>query len=32
VLKLMLTTQAYRWQFIPVPPSSFNDSGSAACH
>jgi len=32
VLKLTLTTQAYRWQFIPVPPSSFSDSGSAACH
>jgi hypothetical protein len=32
VLKLTLTSQAYRWQFIPVPPVSFSDSGSAACH
>src|SRR5439155_21500049 len=32
VLKLTLTSQAYRWQFIPVPPASFSDSGSAACH
>ena len=32
VLQLTLTSQAYRWQFIPVPPSSFRDSGSAACH
>ena len=32
VLKLTLTTQAYHWQFISVPPASFSDSGSGACH
>jgi len=35
VLKLTLTPQSYRWQFIAVPEGlgrAFADSGSGACH
>lgn len=31
VLKLTLWPASYDWQFLPVPGSSFSDSGSAAC-
>jgi hypothetical protein len=32
VLKLTLRPSGYDWQFIPVPGSTFTDSGSAPCH
>lgn len=32
VLKLTLRADSYDWEFIPVPGSTFTDSGSAACH
>ena len=32
VLDLKLNAAGYDWQFVPVPGSSFTDSGSAACH
>jgi len=32
VLKLTLTPDHYRWEFIPVPGATFHDSGEADCH
>ncbi len=32
VLKLTLRADSYDWEFIPVPGSTFTDSGSTACH
>ncbi|MEO7455981.1 MAG: metallophosphoesterase [Gemmatimonadaceae bacterium] len=32
VLKLMLFTDHYRWDFIPVDADGFRDSGSSVCH
>lgn len=32
VLRLTLRPTSYDWQFVPAPPGSFTDSGSAACH
>ncbi len=32
VIKLRLYARSYDWQFIPVPGSTFTDSGSGACH
>jgi hypothetical protein len=32
VLKLILTSDRYSWEFIPVPGNSFTDSGSTQCH
>jgi calcineurin-like phosphoesterase family protein len=32
VLKLILHTNGYDWQFIPVAGSTFTDSGSTDCH
>jgi hypothetical protein len=32
VLKLILHTSSYDWQFIPVAGSGFTDSGSTNCH
>ena len=32
VLRLRLHPAGYDWRFVPVPGSSFTDSGSAACH
>lgn len=32
VLKLTLRTDGYDWEFIPVPGSTFTDSGSTSCH
>ena len=32
VLKLTLTTGAYRWDFVPVAGSSLADTGAGVCH
>jgi 3',5'-cyclic AMP phosphodiesterase CpdA len=32
VLKLNLRENAYDWEFVGVPGSTFNDKGSASCH
>jgi hypothetical protein len=32
ILKLTLKPDSYDWQFVPVQPSSFTDSGSGLCH
>ena len=32
VLKLTLKSTGYDWQFVPVPGSTFTDSGSGTCH
>lgn len=32
IMKLTLNPTSYDWQFIPIPGSSFTDSGSQACH
>lgn len=32
VLKLTLHADSYEWRFIPVPGSSFSDSGAGVCH
>jgi hypothetical protein len=32
VLKLTLQPGSYQWQFLPIPGSSFTDSGSGNCH
>jgi len=32
VLKLTLKDNSYDWAFVPVPGSSFSDSGSGSCH
>lgn len=32
VLKLTLRANGYDWEFVPVPGSSFTDSGSTDCH
>jgi len=32
VLKLTLSPGKYRWEFIPVPGTSFHDSGEDVCH
>src|SRR5215216_1763278 len=32
VLKLTLRSTGYDWQFVPVPGSTFTDSGSGNCH
>jgi len=32
VLKLTLHATGYDWEFIPIPGSSFTDSGSGSCH
>jgi acid phosphatase type 7 len=32
VLKLSLYPESYEWEFVPVPGSSFKDSGTADCH
>ncbi len=32
VLKLTLGDGSYQWQFLPIPGTSFSDSGSGACH
>jgi hypothetical protein len=32
VLKLTLHAAGYHWEFIPVPGSTFTDSGSSNCH
>ena len=32
VLKLTLADGGYQWQFLPIPGSSFSDSGSGTCH
>ncbi len=32
VLKMTLSQDAYAWEFMAVPPSTFNDVGSARCH
>ncbi len=32
VLKLTLTTGAYRWDFVPIAGESFTDSGAGVCH
>jgi len=32
VLKLMLGSASYSWQFLPVAGSTFTDSGTTACH
>jgi 3',5'-cyclic AMP phosphodiesterase CpdA len=32
VLKLTLHPHSYDWEFIPVRPDAFHDSGSADCH
>lgn len=32
VLALTLTSDGYRWEFVPVAGASFHDSGSGVCH
>jgi acid phosphatase type 7 len=32
VLKLTLSSGSYQWEFLPVPGSSFSDSGIGSCH
>ncbi|MBI2056073.1 MAG: metallophosphoesterase, partial [Candidatus Sungbacteria bacterium] len=32
VLKLKLRSNAYDWQFLPIPGGIFTDSGSTVCH
>jgi hypothetical protein len=32
VLKLILSSDRYSWEFIPVPGNSFTDSGTTQCH
>jgi hypothetical protein len=32
VLKLTLHPTSYDWEFVPIPGSTFTDSGSAPCH
>lgn len=32
VLQLTLQPTAYSWKFVPVPGSTFTDSGSGSCH
>ncbi|MGE5801487.1 MAG: invasin domain 3-containing protein, partial [Gemmatimonadota bacterium] len=32
VLKLNLAATSYSWEFVPIPGSTFTDSGSATCH
>jgi hypothetical protein len=32
VLKLTLRSTSYNWAFIPIPGSTFTDSGSDTCH
>src|SRR5262249_34028710 len=32
VLKLGLTPTGYTWEFVPIPGSTFTDSGSGTCH
>jgi len=32
VLKLTLKSTGYDWQFVPIPGSTFVDSGSGTCH
>jgi chitodextrinase len=32
VLKLTLHSSSYEWQFIPIPGSTFTDSGTTNCH
>jgi hypothetical protein len=31
VLKMILYTDRYRWEFIPVEPKGFRDEGESAC-
>jgi hypothetical protein len=32
VLKLTLASDGYSWEFVPIPGSTFTDSGSGTCH
>jgi hypothetical protein len=32
VLKLTLGAGTYSWRFMPIPGSSFTDTGSGTCH
>ena len=32
VLKLNLAADSYTWEFVPIPGSTFTDSGSGTCH
>ena len=32
ILRLVLGRDGYRWEFVPVPGSSFTDRGSGRCH
>jgi protocatechuate 3,4-dioxygenase beta subunit len=32
VLRLNLASDSYSWEFIPIPGSTFTDSGSSTCH
>jgi hypothetical protein len=32
VLRLTLASDSYSWEFIPIPGSTFTDSGSGTCH
>jgi len=32
VLKLTLAPDSYTWEFVPIPGSTFTDSGSGVCH
>jgi acid phosphatase type 7 len=32
VLKLTLDADSYSWEFVPVTPGQFTDSGSGSCH
>ena len=32
VLKLNLAANSYTWEFVPIPGSTFTDSGSGTCH
>ncbi|WP_412742443.1 metallophosphoesterase family protein [Krasilnikovia sp. MM14-A1004] len=32
VLRLTLSSGAYRWKFVPVPGAHFTDAGSGVCH
>ncbi|MFL5403185.1 MAG: metallophosphoesterase family protein [Gemmatimonadales bacterium] len=32
VLKLTLDADSYRWEFVPVVPDQFSDTGSGTCH
>jgi hypothetical protein len=32
ILKLTLSDGSYSWEFVPVSPGQFSDSGSGTCH